>query len=146
MAYSTFTNRFAFVLASLVFMVTHHSFAAHSQDLKVISNVNSSLQTLTRNEIRQIYMGGTLSRKYSAVSLPVGSDTRNTFNNTVIGLTENRIQSYWDQLLFTGRSTPPKEMQSVDDVLAYLEKNPDSIAYVPSNMDIPDTYVVVYEK
>ncbi|MDW6004899.1 hypothetical protein [Vibrio mangrovi] len=115
-------------------------------EILVVANAASQLTELTHNEIRQIYMGGTLSRKYHAVALKVGSPTRIQFNTKVIGLTENRIQSYWAQLLFTGRSQPPPELASTQEVLHYVTTVSNAIGYLPAGLEIPPNVIVVYKK
>jgi hypothetical protein len=91
-------------------------------------------------------MGGTLSRKYEAVTLPAGSSVRIKFNTKVIGLTESRIQSYWAQLLFSGRSKPPTEMSTVDEVILYVASVENAIGYVSADTVIPENLIVVYQR
>ncbi|WNJ97919.1 hypothetical protein RND59_17520 [Vibrio ruber] len=122
------------------------SYAKPQPGILVIANAATHLSTLTHHEIRQIYMGGTLSRKYQAVTLTVGNPTRILFNTKVIGLTESRIQSYWAQLLFTGRSHPPIELSSVQELLNYIAKTNNAIGYVPAQQALPHNIIVVYQK
>lgn len=119
---------------------------AQSNDILVIANPAGVARSLSRNEIRQVFMGGTLSRKYEAVTLPVANSVRIKFNTKVIGLTESRIQSYWAQLLFSGRSKPPTEMRNVDQVLQYVATVENAIGYVPSDTVIPENVIVVYQR
>ncbi|SBT18568.1 hypothetical protein MGA5115_02715 [Marinomonas gallaica] len=119
---------------------------ADDNRVKVIANSNTNLSSLSSSEVRQIYMGGTLSRRFQAVTLPVEHPLRKTFNVSVIGLTENRIQSYWAQLLFTGRSTPPRELSSIADAINFVIKEPAAIAYVSSDTLLPEGVIVVFER
>jgi hypothetical protein len=112
----------------------------------VVTNISGDLTTLSKNEIRQVFMGGTLSRKYHAAGLSTGSKTRIMFNNKVIGLTENRIQSYWAQLLFTGRSEPPKEFDSIEKLINHLSNTKNAIGYLPADIPVPDNLVILYQK
>lgn len=122
------------------------SYAKPQPSILVIANAASHLPALTHHEVRQIYMGGTLSRKYQAVALKVGNPTRILFNTKVIGLTESRIQSYWAQLLFTGRSHPPLELSSVKELLNYVTTTNNAIGYVPAQVGLPHNIIVVYQK
>lgn len=125
-------------------VMSHATVAQHSE-VWVIANPSASVDSLSRGEIRQIFMGGTLSRKFDAVSLPVGDSTRIKFNTQVIGLTESRIQSYWAQLLFTGRSKPPKEFPQVEEVLNYVAHVENAVGYVPKGTVLPENLVVIYQ-
>ncbi|MBM6549821.1 hypothetical protein [Marinomonas ostreistagni] len=131
--------------ASLVSVACFVSADSHA-DLWIIANAEAKVDDLSRSEVRQIFMGGTLSRKFTAIALPAGSDVRNQFNVDIIGLTESRIQAYWSQLLFTGRSTPPMEMASVNDAVRHVSEHDNTIAYVPEQTQLPDNVVVVYER
>ncbi|QMV17060.1 hypothetical protein [Vibrio spartinae] len=141
-----FYHIFSFWLVLNLFSLCPLSYAKSQPSILVIANVASHLPALTHHEIRQIYMGGTLSRKYQAVALEVGNPTRIRFNTKVIGLTESRIQSYWAQLLFTGRNHPPLEFSSVKELLNYVTKTNNAIGYVPAPVALPHNVIVVYQK
>ena len=114
---------------------------AQNNDVMVVMNSTTALDSLSRSEVRQVFMGGTLSRKYVPVGLSVGDRTRIQFNTKVIGLTESRIQSYWAQLLFSGRSKPPKEFSEIDDVLNYVATVDNAVGYVPAGTVIPSNLI-----
>ncbi|KUI97558.1 hypothetical protein [Vibrio sp. MEBiC08052] len=141
-----FYHIFSFWLVLNLLILCPLSYAKPQPDILVIANTASHLPALTHHEIRQIYMGGTLSRKYQAVALTVGNPTRILFNTKVIGLTESRIQSYWAQLLFTGRSHPPLELSSAKELLNYVTKTNNAIGYVPAQLELPHDVIVVYQK
>ena len=135
------------IIALAVFMLITtipHSYAEAS--LYIITNQNSDISELSSNEVRQIYMGGTLSRKLNAISLPVDSSIRKNFNVSIIGLTENRIQSYWAQLFFTGRSSRPKELKTLNEVVDYISSEVNVVAYVPANVELPSNVVVLFQR
>lgn len=116
---------------------------ANSGFVVVIQKTEKNVD-LSKKDLRKIFMGATVNREYRAVHLPAGHPVRVAFNTRVVGLTEARIQSYWAQLKFTGRGKPPLELESVEDVLEYLQKNPAVAAYVPSSIALPDTLAVIY--
>ncbi|MDW6094589.1 hypothetical protein SBX64_18765 [Vibrio rhizosphaerae] len=141
-----FRRRLSIWLGLNLLMICPLIDAKPQPDISVIANATSHLSALTHHEVRQIYMGGTLSRKYQAVALKAGSPARILFNTKIIGLTEGRIQSYWAQLLFTGRSHPPLEYTSVQDLLDYVATTDNAIGYVPAGLTLPDNVVVVYQR
>jgi ABC-type phosphate transport system substrate-binding protein len=140
------TQAYSFSILSLVLILSGATYAQPSADIVVVANISGDLTTLSKNEIRQVFMGGTLSRKYHAVGLATGSKTRIMFNNKVIGLTENRIQSYWAQLVFTGRSEPPKEFDSIEGLINHLSSTKNAIGYLPADIPVPDNLVILYQK
>lgn len=134
------------ILSTIFLLSLFHASTAQSKDVIVVANPTSALSSLTRGEIRQVFMGGTLSRKYEPIGLSVGSNTRIQFNTKVIGLTESRIQSYWAQLLFSGRSQPPKEFSDVDEVLKYIASVDNAVGYVPADTVLPSNLIVIYRR
>ncbi len=115
---------------------------ADTARIHVVSN-GTEIQSLPKKKIKQIYMeGGWLGLK--PLNLTQGNKLRTVFNSSVIGLTESRINSYWAQMKFSGRATPPKEFDSIPNLVNYLLTCPGCIAYLPGDMDVPKTLSIVY--
>lgn len=112
-------------------------------ELLVVMNI-AEAPTLTKQQIRHVFMGGRLSRKYKAINLPSGHPLRIKFNTKIIGLTESRIQSYWAQMKFTGRSKPPIEVNSTEELLSRLVATEGSMAYLPAGLTLPQGLTVIY--
>lgn len=129
---------------SLLF-ISVQAYADNSHTRKVIIVVNTANKNLalSKQQIRHIYMGGAMSRQFKAVNLPAGNPLRIDFNTKLVGLTESRIQAYWAQMRFTGRSKPPVEFSSTKEIIAYLLKEENAVAYLPADTKIPDELTVV---
>lgn len=138
---------------NLIFVLTigcllsfsHQSYAEMSQASNVVIVVHATNKnlTLSKQQIRHIYMGGAMSRQFKAVNLPVGNPFRINFNTRMVGLTESRIQAYWAQMRFTGRSKPPIEFDSAKEIIEYLLNEEDSVAYLPMDITIPDELTII---
>lgn len=120
-----------------------NSYATESSNIVLVINSSELTNSLTKQQVRNIYMGGALSQKYLPVHLPVGDPLRVDFNTYIIGLTESRIQSYWAQMKFTGRSKPPIVKATVDEVLQYIIEHENAIAYIPENITLPISLAVL---
>ena len=118
---------------------------AESRDVVVVANVEDKDIRLDKREVRNLFMGNTIDVVLEPVSLPPETLTRAVFNTKIIGLTESRIQSYWSQMRFSGRSKPPKEMQDVENLLAYISTHKGTVAFFPADVPIPDHLTVVYQ-
>ncbi|TPV56865.1 hypothetical protein FJ444_13995 [Aestuariibacter sp. GS-14] len=118
---------------------------AESRDVVVVANVDNKDIRLDKRAVRNLFMGNAIDVLLEPVSLPPETLTRAVFNTKVIGLTESRIQSYWSQMRFSGRSKPPREMQDIDDLLAYISTHKDTVAFFPADTPIPDHLTVVYQ-
>lgn len=112
-------------------------------DLVVVANTNSAV-SLSQEQVRSLFMGGAVSPELHPVALPLNNRTRLLFNARVLGLPKKRIQSYWAQMKFTGRSKQPRIMHSEQEVVAYLEENPDSVSYLPAEVVLPENLKVIY--
>lgn len=136
----------ALVMATCIAMISVSLNADENMELPfvVVMNPDGEEHNFSKAQLRQIFMGGGLSRKYKAINLPAGHPLRKEFNTRVIGLTEARIQSFWAQMRFTGRSEAPEEASSVQQTLVILEKSPNTIAYLPADAMLPDNLVIIY--
>lgn len=122
------------------------SFSSHANDaIIIVANTQDKSINLTRQEVRNLFMGGALPYQLTAVALPQNNQTRVLFNTKVVGLTESRIQSYWAQMRFSGRKIRPKEIDDEMLVIEYLKSNLGAVAYLPANMDIPTELTVLFK-
>ncbi|WP_188149501.1 hypothetical protein [Teredinibacter waterburyi] len=114
------------------------------RDFIVVANLTENTVELSMRDLRPIYMGGTLSRSIHAVNLPAGAPLRISFNTRILGLTEARVQSYWAQLKFTGRSKPPLELDTFEEIINYVSTNENTVAYLPAGYPLPDSVAIIY--
>ena len=130
------------LLGGLSSITTH---AVHAGDrILVVANVEKQHQTLTREQVRNLFMGASVGYQLYPVALPPQNRTRSLFNAKVIGMAESRIQSYWAQMKFTGRLTPPDEVNSEKEMIRYLSENQGSIGSLPADAELPDNLTVLY--
>ena len=119
--------------------------AVSADSIVVVANTQDTTIQLSRQQVRNLFMGGTLSYELRAIALPPQNQTRVLFNTKVVGLTESRIQSYWAQMRFSGRKKPPTELTNVTLVIEYLQSHPGTIAYLPADADIPANLTVLFK-
>lgn len=119
--------------------------AAEREVIKVVANIDDKSLSLSKQQIRNLFMGGTENYDLKVFVLPPNNITRVVFNTTVVGLTESRVQSYWAQMRFTGRKKPPREFGSTEALLTHISNTPGSVGYVSASTAIPDDLVVVYQ-
>jgi hypothetical protein len=131
------------LLSILLGLTSSHALKANS--IVVVANTQDTSITLSRQEIRNLFMGGALSYDLRAIALPPENQTRVLFNTKVVGLTESRIQSYWAQMRFSGRKTPPTELTNETLVIEYLQRHPGTVAYLPADAEIPIGLTVLFK-
>ncbi|WP_246604313.1 hypothetical protein [Alteromonas lipotrueae] len=109
----------------------------------VVANLGEPSLQLSKSEIRNVFMGGA-TNGLSPVEFEPGSYIRKVFNTRVIGLPEARIQSFWAQMRFSGRSIPPSNVSNIEEMVTFLIEHKLSVGYLPEGTVIPKGLTVVY--
>lgn len=112
--------------------------------LVVVANTSKKKLTLTKIQVKNLFMGGAIKYELTPITLPPQNIARILFNTKVVGLTEPRIQSYWAQMRFSGRKTQPKQIETEHLIIEYLMLNRGAIAYLPADTVIPEGLSIVY--
>lgn len=116
-------------------------------DLVVVVNARSGVNSLTRDETVNIFMGR--HRQYPngarAVPLdaPADSPERVQFYRLLINKEPQEVNAYWARLVFTGRTQPPLEQHSTKALIDRLETDPRAIAYVDDSQVTRNMQVVM---
>ena len=129
-----------------IILLTLSGTSLASERIVVVANIAQNNVTLSKSQVRDLFMSGTSpeSLSLSPLSIAPGDQSRTVFNTRIIGLPESRIQAYWAQMRFSGRLTPPKEVESPEQMLDYLKANEGSIGYLPESTQLPEGLKVVY--
>lgn len=130
------------VLYLLMFSVAAETHSAGA--VIVVANINSHELTLKKQDVRAIFMGAPIGRDLIPAALKPKHSARILFNTKVLGLTESRIQSFWAQMKFSGKSKPPIEFESTQELIDYLLLHSNAIGYLPSDTVLPQQLTVVY--
>ena len=131
-------------LALFVVSLTLSAFNARAENVLVVANTDDPDLSLTRLEVRKLFMGGLSEASLNPIALPPDSLTRIRFNTEVIRLAESRIQAYWAQMRFSGRKRPPPEFQNEQAALEYVLANKGAVGYFPKDMPLPEGLTVLY--
>lgn len=115
--------------------------------LVVVVHQSNPISQLSKKQIIDIYMGrfntfpeGTPAQPFD---FPSGDSAKQEFYLLLLGKSERKVSAYWSRLLFSGRATPPKSAESKSQILAEIQRNPQSIAYV-SNEDVTPEMKIVF--
>lgn len=130
------------LILTLILLPGAHAKA--DEGVLVVGNLDKANLTLTREQVRNLFMGASIGHGLRPVVLQPGHPARSIFNTRVVGLTESRINAYWAQMRYTGRMTPPRQLDDVQQLLAYLQDNPGAVGYLPSSVTIPPELTVLY--
>lgn len=105
------------------------SFAA----VQVIVHPSNSAN-ISKDDVNRLYTGRASSFPGGGQAVPINlvetHKTRNDFDEKALGRSSSQIKAHWSKLVFTGKGTPPKEVDSDAEVLELVANNPNIIGYV----------------
>lgn len=97
----------------------------------------SNAASVSSDDVSRIFLGKKKSFSDGNTVVPInlkeGSDTRETFNSTVLNKNSSQLKAYWSKLVFTGKGAPPKEVASAAEMLKLIANNPNMIGYLDSS-------------
>ncbi|NIV39835.1 MAG: hypothetical protein GWN58_63625, partial [Anaerolineae bacterium] len=87
----------------------------------LVGNPDSGLETLEREQIVNIYMGRYRKLPSGISALPLDhTDHRETFYRTLVDKSLPAINAYWARLVFSGRGSPPNQVDTANEMLAMI--------------------------
>ncbi|MFY9328910.1 MAG: phosphate ABC transporter substrate-binding protein [Georgfuchsia sp.] len=108
--------------------------ASAMAEVVAVVSTRSSLTTLTKNQVTDIFLGKTSRFPDGSQAIPIdqveGSAARDEFYAAVAGKSAAQIKAYWSKIIFTCRGSPPREMQNNSEVKKFLGENLAAIGYI----------------
>ena len=119
--------------------------AGESKIAVIVSSRDHGVQTIDPGMLRNIYLKKIFvdpqGHVYIPVNLPPDSRLRQVFSRVAIGMSEPRLQNYWNQQYFQGVS-PPYVLASEAAVVEFVAKTPGAIGYVEPCFVTADVHIV----
>ena len=107
---------------------------AWAAELVVAVRSDSEIGTLSKNEVIDIFLGRFRQLPSGQRAEPLDqakqSPERQVFYHALINKTAAEIDAYWARLLFTGRVTPPRSMDTQEHLVEELLRNTRAIGYL----------------
>jgi len=108
--------------------------AEDSVALQVIVNSANPVSSLSKGRLAGLFLKKTTKWDTGQAAQPVDqvpdSALRQGFSRDVLGKDVSAVRSYWQKQIFSGRATPPVELPSSQEVLRFVQSNPNAIGYV----------------
>lgn len=106
-------------------------------DVVVIVHPRNSLNTLDRKTLTAIFLKKKTQWPDGQFILPVDrgprTPVRYSFSETLLDKTVFEVKSYWQRMIFSGREVPPPELDTEDEIISYVLRNPGAIGYVSTS-------------
>ncbi|MFC5193243.1 hypothetical protein ACFPIK_15840 [Algoriphagus aquatilis] len=104
--------------------------------LEFAANVKG-VKSLTSKEVVQIFRNGRslwASGEKVIIVLPSNkSDMAESVAKNLYGGSITAMQKFWLALVFQGRANPPVFLQSAEEIMVYISKNPGAIGVIPKD-------------
>ena len=96
----------------------------------------SNNAALDKDAIKRIFLGKTRAFPGGGEAVPValkeGTAENQEFTKSVLSKTPKQLKAYWAKMVFTGKGTPPRQLDGTAKVLELIAANPSLIGFVPA--------------
>lgn len=100
-------------------------------ELVVIVNTDSGVKSMDDSDLVNIFMGRYQKLPSGVTAFPVDlQERRDAFYKTLVNKTLPEVNSYWARLVFSGRASPPRQVQEAAEVVEIVSSNLGAIGYV----------------
>jgi len=129
------------VLIGLNAIHPSRAIAQGTPGFKVIVNTGNPVAALSKDEVSRLFLKKVTTwsntKPVIVVDQKASTTVRESFTKTVHGRQLGFVTSYWQQMIFSGRATPPAEKASDSEVSAFVASNPSAIGYVAADAPLP---------
>ena len=104
-----------------------------ASDVKIIANASVKIDSISSSELRSVYMLQRRALKDGSPVEPVlqkKGAVHDTFLKLYLQREAEEIHTYHQGLVFTGKDSMPKELNSDNEVIAYVARTKGAIGYV----------------
>jgi hypothetical protein len=130
------------VAAAAVLSLTVGAWAANA---KLIANSSVSATSISVDELRSVFLQEKNSLSDGTHVEPVlqkGGAAHDAFVKDFLGKNDSALQTYYRSLVFTGKGSMPKTVNSDADMIAYVAKTKGAIGYVSASASVEGVKVL----
>ena len=116
----------------LLLLIFHFVYA---EDILVITNLESDISTLKKDELRKIYLKKRRlwkETKLFPLNLPPDSIYRKVFEQKILKMPSEALDIYWMKQHYHGHR-PPYMLKSVKSIILFVKKVKGAIGYIPQS-------------
>lgn len=114
-----------------------------SANWQIVTHRDSEITPLQLSDVRLLFLEGLVQGKSPQLIDLSDEVLRGQFYESVLGISQNRWRAHWAKRVFTGSRQLPKQF-ALDYITHYLDTNPNAVAYLPNEIQIPETLKVIY--
>jgi len=122
------------LLVALIGLATAGSVGAEPV---VVVNARSGIERLSKDEVINIFLGRYRRLPNGTAALPIdqpeASALRADFYRKLVNKDLNEINAYWSRLIFSGKTSPPRQAANAAEIIQLITSTPGGIAYLERN-------------
>jgi ABC-type phosphate transport system substrate-binding protein len=122
------------ILKYVAFLLAFNSTLSLAEIAVVVHPSNNN--TLSNTDISRLFLGKKKVFPDGATALPISqtetSEIAETFAKAALSKSPSQLKAYWSKQIFTGKGTPPDQMESDTQVKEVVAKNPSAIGFIDS--------------
>lgn len=129
-----------------ILLWTFFAAACSAADFAVVVNKANRSETLSANDLRQIFLGKKTAwpdSKPVVFILQEDSAVHEAFLRKIVKKSPQQFLLYWKKALFTGKGGVPHEVPGDREVKEYVASNPSAVGYI--SKDAVDDSIKVLE-
>lgn len=125
------------LLIACVPLIRSQAHAQEEAQFVLIVNSSNPVASLSKAEVTRLFLKKTSrwdsGEKALPVDLPEDSPVRELFSREVLEKDVATVKNYWQQQIFSGRSSPPVVKSTDREVIDYVQGNAGAIGYVSAS-------------
>ena len=123
------------VLSLLLLTLTLAATELKAEIAVVVNPANAN--AVSSDDLNRLFLGRASSFADGSKATPLnqaeGQGARDEFDNKVLSRSSAQLKAYWSKLVFTGKGTPPKELDNDAAVKAAVAADATAIGYISSS-------------
>jgi len=125
-------RQFLLVAAGFLFL---NVLDARAGNIKIIANPSLPTDTISMQELKSVFLAekNSIDGAYVQPVLEKGGSAHLTFLKDYLRQSDSELQSYYGSLVFTGRASMPRILDSDAEVVAYVAHTKGAIGYVSAD-------------
>ncbi|WP_304640504.1 hypothetical protein [Pseudomonas sp.] len=113
-------------------------------DLAVVTHPDTLVNSISRTELINIFMGRYRRMPSGETALPIDLDPlRARFYRALLDKDLAEIDSYWARLVFSGQTVPPVRIRHEAEALDYIRRHPGALGFLDADSVPTDLKVVM---
>lgn len=118
----------------------------YANTLAVIVSQKSNINTISEKELSRIFLSKTKSFPNGQKSITIELNNekyQSIFYKKISNKNLKQLKKYWLKMIFTGLAMPPKKVDTINELLIFIQTNPNAISYMPIEYTNETTKIIM---